>query len=56
MSDGFLLSRVLLRFQHDVERVLNDLSAVTTTPSGHLWVGTDEGLTIERLSPVDTHT
>jgi hypothetical protein len=55
MTDGFLLGRVLLRFHHDVDRVLNDLSAVTTTPSGHLWVGTDEGLTIERLSTVSTH-
>ncbi len=52
MADGFLLGRVLLRFEHDVDRVLNDLSAVTKTPNGHLWVGTDEGLTIERLSMV----
>ena len=55
MPEGFLLGRVLLRFQHDVERVLNDLSAVATTPSGHLWVATDEGLTIERLSTIAAH-
>lgn len=52
MVDGFLLGRVLLHFQHDIDRVLHDLSAVARTPSGHLWVGTDEGLTIERLSPL----
>jgi len=52
MADGFLLGHVLLRFQHDIERILNDLSAVARTPDGHLWVGTDEGLTIERRSPV----
>jgi hypothetical protein len=52
MVDGFLLGRVLLRFQHDIDRVMHDLSAVARTPDGHLWLGTDEGLTLERLSPV----
>lgn len=51
LRDPFLLSRVLLRFRHEAEDLLNELSAVALTPDGSLWLGSDELNTIERLSP-----
>ncbi|WP_035985487.1 DUF3616 domain-containing protein [Leptolyngbya sp. KIOST-1] len=51
MPNGFLLSRALLNFETDSEDLLAELSAVTRTPDGHLWVGSDEYLTLERLTP-----
>lgn len=50
MTDPFLLSRVLLRFDAAVDERLHDLSAVTTSPDGYLWLGSDEERFIERLS------
>ena len=52
MADGFLLSRALLKFQTDDEDLLAELSAVARTPDGHLWVGSDEFVTLERLTPM----
>ncbi|MEB3831556.1 DUF3616 domain-containing protein [Phormidium sp. CCY1219] len=52
MPEHFLLSRVLLQFDSEKEDLLEELSAVALTPDGSLWVGSDEFLTIERLSPV----
>ncbi|MGG6242025.1 DUF3616 domain-containing protein [Nodosilinea sp. AN01ver1] len=52
MPNGFLLSRALLNFQTDSEDLLAELSAVTRTPDGNLWLGSDEFITIERLSPM----
>ena len=52
MPNGFLLSRVLLRFQSTSSDLLGELSAVTRTPDGSLWVGSDEYITIERLTPM----
>jgi hypothetical protein len=52
MPAGFLLSRVLLRFEPTSEDLLGDLSAVALTPDGSLWVGSDEFTTLERLVPV----
>lgn len=52
MPAGFLLSRVLLRFEQTSEDLLGDLSAAALTPDGSLWVGSDEFTTLERLSPV----
>lgn len=48
-----LLGRVLLRFQEGAGALTEQLSAATTTPDGSLWVGADEGATIERLSPTE---
>lgn len=48
----FLLSRVLLRFQKKQADLRLNLSSVTFTPEGNLWVASDETLTLERLSPV----
>lgn len=53
MSEGFLLSRVLLRFEDDSDDLVGELSAAAITPDGSLWVGSDELLGVERLSPVE---
>lgn len=53
MTEGFLLSRVLLRFDQAIEDLLGELSAVTLTPDGSLWVGSDEFTRVERLSPIE---
>jgi Protein of unknown function (DUF3616) len=55
MANGFLLSRVLLRFGEASDDLLGDLSAVALTPDGSLWVGSDEFTTLERLSPLAPH-
>jgi hypothetical protein len=52
MAEGFLLSRVLLKFQSKSEDLLEELSAIARTPDGSLWVGSDEFVTIERLTPM----
>jgi hypothetical protein len=52
MPNGFLLSRALLTFQSDSEDLLAQLSAVARTPDGHLWLGSDEFITLERLTPM----
>lgn len=53
-TEGFLLSRVLLRFDHDsdAEDLVGELSASALAPDGSLWVGADELLSVERLTPV----
>ncbi len=55
MSTGFLLTRVLLRFEDSVKDLTSDLSAVTMTPDGNLWLGSDELLGIERLSTTEPY-
>lgn len=51
----FLLSRVLLQFNKKRSQYLNDLSSITFTPDGSLWLGSDEGISFERLSPLETN-
>ncbi len=53
VTDGFLLTRVLLKFESDSDDLLGELSAIARTPDGSLWVGADELTTIERLKPID---
>lgn len=55
MSGYFLLSRLLLHFDGASENLLSDLSAITLTPDGSLWVGSDELLSLERLSPIEPY-
>ncbi len=50
MPHGFLLTRVLLQWPSQLADRLEDLSAVTRTPDGSLWVGSDEHQTLERLT------
>lgn len=52
MPNGYLLSRALLKFQSDDDDLLQELSAVARSPDGHLWLGSDEFLTVERLTPM----
>lgn len=52
MSNAFLLTRVRLQFKHEDTSLIHQLSAIAFTPDGHLWVGSDEFLTLERLSPL----
>lgn len=54
MKDAFLLTRVLLRFDDPDLDHSADLSAVVLTPDGSLWLGSDESLTVERLSPLSS--
>lgn len=53
MSNPFLLSRVLLQFNSSDEDLINELSAATFTPDGSLWLGSDEGQNLERLSLIE---
>lgn len=55
MIEPFLLSRVLLQFRTQSDDLLGQLSAVARTPDGHLWLGSDEFNTIERLSPLESY-
>ncbi len=55
MPTPFLLSRVLLRFNNKPDDLREDLSAAVLTSDGSLWFGSDEFLTIERLSPVEPY-
>jgi len=52
MPNGFLLSRALLKFQSKSDDLLEELSAVARTPDGNLWLGSDEFITLERLTPM----
>lgn len=53
MPTGFLLSRILLRFEDSAPDRLGELSAVAKTADGSLWLGSDELTTLERLSPLE---
>src|SRR4028118_1279112 len=55
MPESFLLGRLLLQFNSEAADIITDLSAVALTPDGHLWLGSDETTSIERLSPVGPH-
>ncbi|MEO1433150.1 MAG: DUF3616 domain-containing protein [Cyanobacteria bacterium J06633_8] len=48
-----LTSKVLLSFADNFAEYHHDLSALLLTPDKHLWLGSDEGSTIERLSFID---
>ena len=52
MPNSFLLSRVLLQFDSKSNDLIGEISAVTLTPDGSLWVASDEMQVIERLSPI----
>ncbi|BAZ65775.1 hypothetical protein NIES4106_05200 [Fischerella sp. NIES-4106] len=48
-----MLNKVLLTFTDSFKKYREDLSAVMLTPEKHLWFGSDETSTIERLSYID---
>ncbi|HEY9768143.1 MAG TPA: DUF3616 domain-containing protein [Coleofasciculaceae cyanobacterium] len=51
----FFLTRVLLDFEAEREKIISDISAAAFSPDGSLWVGSDEMIGIERLSPLGCH-
>jgi len=51
-SELFLLGRMLLQFSNHSSDLSGNISAATLSPSNHLWLGSDELNTIERLSPL----
>lgn len=55
-NGAFLLSRILLQFSDSSEElheeIIGELSAAAFTPEGSLWVASDEGIGLERLSPI----
>lgn len=56
MNKSFLIKQVLLRFASNFEKHCQDISVVIFTSDRHLWLGSDETATIERLSFVDAQT
>ena len=54
-STNFLLTRVLLNFADETEAIISDISAAAFSPDGSLWIGSDEMIGVERLSPVGCH-
>lgn len=51
--DATLINQVLLRFEDGFKEHREDLSALLFTSQRHLWIGSDETSTIERLSFID---
>lgn len=56
MTNPALLHQVLLKFSEPFQEHRKDVSAVRLTPEKHLWLGSDETSTIERLTMVDAQT
>lgn len=52
----FLLTRVLLNFEAESEAIISDISAAAFSDDGSLWVGSDEMIGVERLSPLGCHS
>lgn len=50
MDNTFLLHQVALRFGDEFKEHRQDVSAILLTPDQHLWLGSDETSTIERLT------
>ncbi|MCU0494408.1 MAG: DUF3616 domain-containing protein [Chloroflexaceae bacterium] len=50
MKPCFLLNRVLLRFDDGSQAIHGNLSAVVVDSQGNLWLGSDEGANVERLT------
>jgi hypothetical protein len=55
-SSCFLLSRVLLNLEARASDIVSDLSAAAFSSDGNLWLGSDETIGLERLSPLDSHS
>lgn len=56
MDNSSLLKQVSLKFTESFKEHRKDVSAVRLTPDKHLWLGSDETSTIERLSFIDDKT
>lgn len=55
MSNSYLSHQVVLQFANSFKKNRKDLSALLLTPEKHLWLGSDETSTIERLTYTDTN-
>jgi len=55
MHNSSLISQIFLTFTDSFKEHRKDISAVLLTPEKHLWLGSDETSTIERLSFVDAN-
>jgi hypothetical protein len=55
MENQSLLYQVLLTFTNGFKEHREDISAVALTPEKHLWLGTDETSTVERLDWVSAN-
>ena len=53
MHNKSLISKILLSFSDNFAKYYQDLSGLLLTPEKHLWLGSDETSTIERLSFID---
>lgn len=56
MTSSFLLARVLFQFTNEADDLIADLSAVTLSPDGSLWIASDELTSLDRLSRLDSCT
>ncbi|WP_414623580.1 DUF3616 domain-containing protein [Calothrix sp. CCY 0018] len=52
----FLLTRVLLQFEQRSDDIVSDISSATFSDDGSLWIGSDEMVAVERLSPIGCHS
>ncbi len=56
MEKSNLINQVALQFLDKDTPFHEDLSAVVFTPDQHLWLGSDETTSLERLDKIDAHT
>ena len=56
MDYATLLNKITLKFNDSFQEHRQDVSAIRLTPDKHLWLGSDETSTIERLSLIDDKT
>lgn len=56
MDYAIVLNKITLKFNDSFQEHRQDVSAIRLTPDKHLWLGSDETSTIERLSLIDDGT
>ncbi|BAY25223.1 hypothetical protein NIES2100_50290 [Calothrix sp. NIES-2100] len=55
MNNSILLNQVYLTFVESFAKHRKDLSAIILTPHQHIWLGSDESSSIERLSLIENN-
>ncbi len=55
-QEYFLLTRVRLEFEQEADDIISDISAAAFSDDGSLWIGSDEMVGVDRLSPVGNHS
>ncbi len=56
MENNSLLYQIVLQFRDRFDPFSEDISALLLSPDGHLWLGSDETASLERLSSIDSRT